>query len=167
MPRLFVAVWPPRSVTDHLAALPRPSEPGVSWTKPHRLHITLRFLGECDTGEALSTLSAQAFGETSVTLGPAPERLGRAVLMLPAAGVDELAESVVETTRYIGDPPPDHPFVGHLTIARFRKRQPSVDWPRLSETFEVNEISLVESAPWGEYLEVASLPLHEQGTHDL
>ncbi|MCY3892330.1 MAG: hypothetical protein F4091_08045 [Acidimicrobiales bacterium] len=160
MPRLFVAVWPPASVVDELADLPRPSEPGVSWTKPHRLHITLRFLGECDTGEALSTLGAQSFGETSVTLGPAPEQLGRGVLMLPAAGADELAASVIDCTRYIGDPPPDHPFVGHLTIARFRKRRPSVDWPCLSETFEVTEISLVEAAPWGEYLNVASFGLN-------
>ncbi len=160
MPSLFVAVWPPASVVDELADLPRPSEPGVSWTKPHRLHITLRFLGECDTGEALSTLGAQSFGETSVTLGPAPEQLGRGVLMLPAAGADELAASVIDCTRYIGDPPPDHPFVGHLTIARFRKRRPSVDWPCLSETFEVTEISLVEAAPWGEYLNVASFGLN-------
>ena len=161
MPRLFVAVWPPPSVIDELAALPRPSKPGVSWTKPHRLHITLRFLGECDQDEALSTLEATSFGAARVTLGPAPERLGRGVLMLPAAGVDDLAESVIDCTRYLGDPPPDHPFVGHLTVARFRKRQPTVDWPRLGETFEVNEISLVESAPWGEYLDVAKFPLHE------
>ncbi len=161
MPRLFVAVWPPPSVIDELAALPRPSKPGVSWTKPHRLHITLRFLGECDQDEALSTLEAASFPAARVTLGTAPERLGRGVLMLPAVGVDDLAASVIDCTRYIGDQPPDHPFVGHLTVARFRKRQPSVEWPRLGETFEVNEISLVESAPWGEYLDVAKFPLHE------
>ncbi|WP_419946605.1 2'-5' RNA ligase family protein [Candidatus Poriferisodalis sp.] len=160
MPRLFVAVWPPESVIDHLASLPRPPAPGVSWTKPARLHITLRFLGECDLDEAIGTLQAGVCHRAGITLGPEPERLGRGVLMLPAAGADELAESVIDTTRYIGDAPPDHPFVGHLTIARFRKRQPSVDWPRLGERFEVNEISLVEAAPWGEYLDVASFPLH-------
>lgn len=159
MPRLFVAVWPPPRVVDDLAALPRPSQPGVSWTKPYRLHITLRFLGECDADEAAGALRAGMHPRATVTLGPVPERLGRSVLMLPAAGVDELAASVIETTRYIGDPPPDHPFVGHLTIARFRKRRPATDWPRLGETFEVTEITLVESAPWGEYLNVASFPL--------
>ena len=159
MPRLFVAVWPPATVIDDLASLPRPAAPGVRWTKPHRLHITLRFLGECDLDEAAEALGAGVHHRASITLGPGAERLGSGVLMLPAAGADELAESVVETTRYIGDPPPDHPFVGHLTIARFRKRQPPTDWPRMHETFEVNEISLVESAPWGEYLNVASFPL--------
>ena len=124
-----------------------------------RLHITLRFLGECDADEAVEALQAGVHPRASVTLGPMPERLGRGVLMLPAAGVNELAASVIETTRYIGDPPPDHPFVGHLTIARFRKRQPATDWPRLAEAFEVTEISLVESAPWGEYLDVASFAL--------
>ena len=159
MPRLFVAVWPPAPVVVHLASLPRPSAPGVSWTKSERLHITLRFLGDCDADEAAEALQAGAHPRANVTLGPAPERLGRGVLMLPAAGIDELADSVIETTRYIGDPPPDHPFVGHLTVARFRKRQPVTDWPRFGEAFEVTEISLVETAPWGEYLNVASFPL--------
>lgn len=131
----------------------------MSWTKPERLHITLRFLGECDLDEAAEALGAGVHHRASITLGPAPERLGRSVLMVPAVGADELAESVIDATRYIGDPPPDHPFVGHLTVARFRKRQPPVEWPRLAEMFEVTEISLVESAPWGEYLDVASFPL--------
>ncbi|WP_420623134.1 2'-5' RNA ligase family protein [Candidatus Poriferisodalis sp.] len=159
MPRLFVAVWPPESVVDKLAGLARPAAPGVSWTKPHRLHITLRFLGECDQDETCSTLESTTFPAAQVTLGPAPERLGRGVLMLPAEGVDELAASVIEPTRFIGDPPPDHPFVGHLTVARFRRRPPQVDWPRLHEAFDVTQISLVESAPWGEYVDVATFPL--------
>jgi 2'-5' RNA ligase len=162
VPRLFVAVWPPNALVDNLADLPRPPAPGVSWTKPHRLHITLRFLGECDLDEALSTLEAASFPAARVTLGPAPERLGRGVVMLPAAGVDQLAASVVETTRFIGEPPPDHPFVGHLTVARFRRRQPATDWPRLDDSFDVSQISLVESTPWGGYADVATFPLHER-----
>ena len=159
MPRLFVAVWPPPSVIEELAALPRPVKPGVRWTKPYRLHITLRFLGECDQDEALSTLAAASFPAARVTLGPAPQRLGRGVVVLPAEGADELAAAVTEATRFIGDPPPDHPFVGHLTVARFRRHPPSPDWPQLGEAFDVSEISLVESASWGEYLDVATIPL--------
>ena len=79
--------------------------------------------------------------------------------MLPAEGVNELAASVIEPTRFIGDPPPDHPFVGHLTVARYRRRPPQVDWPRLHEVFDVSQISLVESAPWGGYVDVATFPL--------
>ena len=85
----------------------------MRWTKPYRLHITLRFLGECDQDEALSTLAAASLPAARVTLGPAPQRLGRGVVVLPAEGADELAAAVTEATRFIGDPLPDHPFVGH------------------------------------------------------
>ena len=159
MPRLFVAVWPPETLVDDLAILPRPAVPGVSWTKPHRLHITLRFLGECDQDEALSTLEAVSFPAAGVTLGPAPERLGRGVIMLPAAGVDQLAASVTDATRFIGEPPPDRPFIGHITVARFRRHSPLVDWPRIHEMFDVSQISLVESTPWGDYVDIATFSL--------
>lgn len=159
MPRLFVAVWPPETLVDDLAGLPRPSAPGVSWTKPHRLHITLRFLGECDQDEALSTLKGTSFPAARATLGPTPEHLGKGVIVLPAAGVDELAAAVTDATRFVGDPPPDHPFIGHLTVARFRRRPPPVDWPRLDESFDVSAISLVESTTWGDYADVATFPL--------
>ncbi len=159
MPRLFVAVWPPDAVVEDLAQLPRQAAPGVSWTKAHRLHITLRFLGECDQDEVLGALTSSSFPNARVTLGPTAQRLGRGVLMLPAEGVDELAASVGEATRFIGDPLPDHPFVGHMTVARFRRRQPSADWPQLNDTFDVSQISLVESTPWGEYADVATFPL--------
>ena len=159
MPRLFVAVWPPQTLVDQLAALPRPSVSGVSWTKPYRLHITLRFFGECDQDEAMDTLASASFPTARVTLGPEPEQLGRGVVMLPAEGIDELAAAVSDATRFIGDPPPDHPFVGHITVARFRRRPPRLDWPRLRETFDASQISLVETTPWGEYADVATFAL--------
>ena len=159
MPRLFVAVWPPDHVVCNLAALPRPQSPGVRWTATERLHITLRFLGDCDQGEALAALESLSLAPTGVALGPSVERLGRGVLMLPAAGVDELAACVTGATRFIGQPPPDHPFVGHLTVARVKRTQPSLDWPLLDESFAVSEICLVESTPWGHYVNVASFPL--------
>ncbi|NIR41602.1 MAG: RNA 2',3'-cyclic phosphodiesterase, partial [Actinobacteria bacterium] len=52
MPRLFVAVWPPPSVVDLLARLPRREEPGVRWTTEAQWHVTLRFLGRADPADA-------------------------------------------------------------------------------------------------------------------
>ncbi|MBI4626401.1 MAG: RNA 2',3'-cyclic phosphodiesterase [Verrucomicrobia bacterium] len=43
--RLFVALALPAPVRDALAALAQPL-PGVTWTRPEQLHITLRFLGD-------------------------------------------------------------------------------------------------------------------------
>jgi 2'-5' RNA ligase len=43
--RLFVALTLPAPVRDVLAALAEPL-PGVTWTRPEQLHVTLRFLGD-------------------------------------------------------------------------------------------------------------------------
>jgi 2'-5' RNA ligase len=43
--RLFVALTPPPAVRDKLAALAHPL-PGVSWTRPEQLHVTMRFIGD-------------------------------------------------------------------------------------------------------------------------
>jgi 2'-5' RNA ligase len=46
--RLFIALTLPPAVTDTLAALAEPL-PGVNWTRPSQLHVTLRFLGDVAT----------------------------------------------------------------------------------------------------------------------
>lgn len=43
--RLFIAITLPPSVREVLAALGQPL-PGVNWTRPEQLHLTLRFLGD-------------------------------------------------------------------------------------------------------------------------
>ena len=43
--RLFVALSLPPAVRDALAALAQPV-PGLAWTRPEQLHVTLRFLGD-------------------------------------------------------------------------------------------------------------------------
>ncbi len=43
--RLFIALPLPDPVRDTLAALAQPL-PGVNWTRPEQLHVTLRFLGD-------------------------------------------------------------------------------------------------------------------------
>jgi 2'-5' RNA ligase len=46
--RLFVACELPPPVRAVLAALATPL-PGVAWTRPEQMHLTLRFLGDVDT----------------------------------------------------------------------------------------------------------------------
>ena len=43
--RLFIALTLPPAVREVLAALAQPL-PGVNWTRPEQLHVTLRFLGD-------------------------------------------------------------------------------------------------------------------------
>ena len=98
MPRLFVAVWSPDEVLRELAAMPRPEVDDLRWTKPERLHITLRFLGQCDEAEATAALRRVSLAPIRVTLGrgrstttaefPAPTRArpaARASSMVGAA----------------------------------------------------------------------------------
>ncbi|MYA13303.1 MAG: hypothetical protein F4Z26_01150 [Acidimicrobiaceae bacterium] len=159
MPRLFVAVWPPDDVVRELAAMPRPEVDGLRWTKPERLHITLRFLGQCDEAEAAGALRRVSYAPATVTLGPTLKRLGRGVVMLPASGVDGLAMSVTEATGHLGQPPPNRRFTGHMTVARFRRDPPSGQWPpaglpTIDATFTVSEMALVRVEPSGAYVNV-------------
>ena len=139
--------------------MPRPGVDGLRWTKPKRLHITLRFLGQCDEAEASAALCRVSFTPISVTLGPTLERLGRGVVMLPASGVDGLAASVTEATDRIGQPPPKRRFTGHMTVARFRRDPPSGQWPpeglpTLDASFTASDMALVRVEPSGAYVNV-------------
>ena len=159
MPRLFVAVWPPDEVLRELIALPRPAVDGVRWTKPERLHVTLRFLGECNEAEVGAALAAARLPTARVTLGPHVRRLGRGVLMVPAGGLDNLAAAVEAAISKVGLPPPDHPFTGHLTVARFKHKPPPGYRPALEAAFAVTEIALVRTERSGSYTNVERFTL--------
>jgi RNA 2',3'-cyclic 3'-phosphodiesterase len=106
--RLFIGVWPPDDVIDTIAALPRPD--GPRWTRPDQWHVTLRFLGDVADAEpwiALLRDVASQHSSRTATLGPATKILGRGVLMIPVAGLDDLAAAFG-----------NEKFTGHLTLAR-------------------------------------------------
>src|SRR2546423_1820455 len=115
MARLFVALWPPAEVLDAVEALPRLPLAGARWTTRPQWHVTLRFLGAADARVAAAALDNVVAARCTAVLGPRPTRLGRGVLMLPVAGVDELAVAVVQATGHVGVPPDPRPFRGHLT----------------------------------------------------
>jgi RNA 2',3'-cyclic 3'-phosphodiesterase len=150
--RLFVAVVPPPDVLAAVARLPRPDVPGVRWSTRDQWHVTLRFLGEVDDPDAVvAALESADLAPAAATLGPGVAVLGRSVLVIPVAGLDDLAASVVAATSALGRPPEDRAFRGHLTLARAR-RGASVRGParRLADdevaaTFPVGEVRLVRS----------------------
>ena len=128
MARLFLAVFPPTDVIDRLDGLERPAVDGLRWTGRAQWHVTLRFLGEVESGEVKGSLRGFQGSASTVQLGPASRRLGSRVLVLPADGLGQLAAEVRARTEGIGQPPDRRGFTGHLTLARARKRIP----PRLS-----------------------------------
>ncbi len=61
--RLFIAIPLPDALRAELAALYQPL-PGVAWTQPEQLHLTLRFLG--DVEPPLTTAVEQALARVRV-----------------------------------------------------------------------------------------------------
>ena len=147
MTRLFLAVWPPADVVDQIAALPRPDEPGVRWTRRDQWHITLRFLGNAEADDVITAVAPRTgVDPVEVALGPAVSRLGRSVICLPAAGLDALAAGLTEQTAEVGEPPDPRPFSGHLTLARLRHRGVcGLAGERFSVDFVADEVTLVSS----------------------
>jgi 2'-5' RNA ligase len=165
LPRLFVAVWPPADVLDLLESLPRPSDPGVRWTRRDQWHVTLRFLGAADPDDAAAALASVDAVAADAVLGPLTARLGRSVVVVPVAGLGEVAAAVASATADVGEPPDPRSFAGHVTLARLRQRPAcGVTGFRLSARFPVRELHLVRSHLHHEgarYETLAVVPLRE------
>lgn len=146
MARLFVAVWPTDEVVETLTALHRKDQRGVRFVPPENWHVTLRFLGEADPDVAAAALDGAPFEPCVARLGPAVDVLAERALVVPVAGVDDLAAVATARTKHLGEPPRKR-FVGHLTIARVKPRFPM---PRclgdlVSAEFPVDAVALVQS----------------------
>jgi 2'-5' RNA ligase len=117
----------------------------VRWVPPDQWHVTLRFLGEADEEAAATAVRAVRSAPATAVAGPRVSRLGRSVVCLPVAGLDELAAAVAEATADVGDPP-DRRYSGHLTLARLQRRAACrvTDTP-FRATFTIDRIVLVRS----------------------
>lgn len=147
MSRLFVAVWPPGEVLAALSDVERPRDQGVKWVQPENLHLTLRFLGDADEDEVAERLADTDLPAADVSLGPAFDVWWERALVVPAAGLDQLAAAVHRATRGLGTHAPRRPFAGHLTVARLarRARPQRAAGLRFAARFDVEEVALVAS----------------------
>ena len=153
--RLFVGVEPSAVAARQLGCLPRPEASGVRWLRPAQWHATLRFLGRADPGDVRVALAdwAEAWtgGLPTAVLGPTTRVLGDTVVAVPVAGLGDLAASVVDATAHLGEPPESRPFVGHLTLCRFRGQRSGGHPPAglvglpVSASFPVGEVVLFHS----------------------
>jgi 2'-5' RNA ligase len=147
MARLFVAVWPPEDVVAELMSLRRKDQRGVRFVPPDKWHLTLRFLGDADPDVVAEALADTDYPAASVRLGPGVDLLFDRVLVVPAAGLDELAAAVTARTASLGEPARKR-FIGHLTLARLAPRvaMPPALGAYVAAGFDVDEIALVRSA---------------------
>jgi len=150
--RLFVAVWPPASLTDQLRGLARPQQTGLRWTTEDQWHVTLRFFGGVEEGHEADLRARLADGAgraggTVASAGPRPQALGRGVRVLPVEGLEALAGGIGAATFEIGRPLPPRPFRGHVTLARARRPSAlaGLAAEELGDRWTVSEITLVSS----------------------
>lgn len=162
--RMFVAVYPPDDVREELAEF-LDVRPGLHWTEPDQMHLTLAFFGsvpdrsverlEEHLAEAAATVESFTCGLHGAGAFPHPD--SAAVLWL---GVEDGAEELSRLARKAraagnraGVVPDGKAFHPHLTLAR-PGRTNATRWIRVLETFSarlwtVEEVHLVESVLQG------------------
>ncbi len=141
--RAFVALEIPaearQRIVLHLQPL-RPRLPGLRWTAPDSLHLTLRFLGDSRPGQverlghelAAAAARCPAGWARSPGLGLFPERGAPRILWLgfelPEAML-ELQRACERAARAAGFEPERRAFAPHLTLGRWRERAPRPELP--------------------------------------
>jgi 2'-5' RNA ligase len=132
--RMFVAIDPPPSVRERLAAAVarvRPLAPQAKWVDVATLHVTLAFLGNVDAervpdyARALERAAAMnvAFELRFAGSGTLGGHRGRVLWAGVAGRVDSLRaleRTVVAALVPLGFEPEERAFVPHLTLARAR-----------------------------------------------
>jgi 2'-5' RNA ligase len=126
--RLFIAITLPDSERGRLAALAN-GLPGARWISQDNLHMTLRFLGELDGGEAsdvdaaLAQISVPGFtlgleGISHFGEGRKLRALWAGVRANPA--LMRLQAKIEQAVIRAGLPPEKRKFKPHVTLARFK-----------------------------------------------
>jgi len=132
--RAFVALPCPaglqRSIAEGLEEW-RDLVAGIAWTDPHRIHLTLRFLGDADPA-MLERLDGR-LREVARATGPVEVRAGgtgafpgwsrpRVLWLGVESGgtVERLAGAVESEARAAGFDAEERPFTPHLTLGRVR-----------------------------------------------
>jgi RNA 2',3'-cyclic 3'-phosphodiesterase len=178
MSRLFLAIDIADTVRDAIAARREPI-PGVRWTRPENLHVTLRFIGDVKATEQeacrnrLSSVNSGSFVLTSTDALTLPRRGPARVLALAWAASDPLLHLHEATSTVLGEAiglkRERRPYTPHVTVARFRDakraavRHADAIVRRIPpSSFVVTEYSLYEShlTPQGaRHTRLATYPL--------
>ena len=126
--RLFVAIALPEDLRARLTRLQQ-GVPAARWVDPDNLHLTLRFIGEADGGQAhdvdaaLTQVRAVRFELTLAGVGCFGQgRKARALWagVAPTPELDRLQSRVEQAVQAAGFAPEGRKFKPHVTLARFK-----------------------------------------------
>lgn len=166
--RTFIAIELPDAVKDALRSLIDRlgrSRAHASWTKPERMHLTLRFLGDVpdeDIRRLAGFLTSRYAGGDTFELrvqgvGAFPNARKPSVVwagVTPLEGALARVQAIAEDgARSIGLKPEKRPFRPHLTLARVRDVRQAGDLPKRlgaerdfeAGSFSVSSVSLFSS----------------------
>jgi 2'-5' RNA ligase len=138
--RAFLAIPLPTTLQNALASLQRHLSgalPGVRWSRPETIHLTLRFFGDSSADDLekirasmLSvTLSENLFQVDVAGLGAFPDRQRPRVVWLgltPQEPLLSLYRACEQALGRNGMAAEARPFAPHLTIGRYRERGPDL-----------------------------------------
>lgn len=168
MLRTFIALDLPPVVQEALGRLERELQTTgapVTWVKPERIHLTLKFLGDIaperipDLQKSLAevALSASPFRIEPTGCGAFPTLQQMRViwvgLRVDGSGLNRLQKAVETAMDQLGFKKEERPFKPHLTLGRVRGRQHLRVLQTLllerqnfsAEAFDVNEVVLYKS----------------------
>ncbi len=125
--RLFTALLPPAVVRGELAAAMQPLT-GVRWSPPENLHLTLRFIGDCDAAKcdalagALARVRVEPFILPVEGIGVFPSRGPAKVIWAGLGGAHtrlfQLRKQVDEALLSVDLTLDVHHFQPHITLGR-------------------------------------------------
>lgn len=124
MLRLFVGIALPPELKLRLSFMAA-GVPGAKWVDPGNYHLTLRFIGEVDEGEAadihetLQGIRAPRFDVTLATVG----HFGLRQLWVGVErnqALQHLHEKIESVLNRLGFPPEERRYTPHVTLARLK-----------------------------------------------
>lgn len=164
--RAFIAIRLPGDILQVLGAVagelkPRVADRAVTWVKPERMHLTLRFLGDTPVSQlealsaALDVAAAQhrTFVLQLGQLGAFPTERRPRVIWVGLGGETEAAAALQKALDAVLVPlgwrPDSKKFSPHLTLGRVKREDDRINLPWgkavVPTAFTVSEIHLIES----------------------
>ena len=127
MPRLFTGLEIPANIGQMLSFL-RGGLPGARWIDPQNYHLTLRFIGDVDSGVAreiasmLGRVNRDAFSLRLDGMSSFGGRKPRAVVatVAPSPSLIELQAEHERLLQRVGLEPEGRKYIPHVTLARLR-----------------------------------------------
>lgn len=129
--RLFLAInlrEDVRAAVGSVVGPLRPLTPGIRWVAPERVHITLKFLGECDPGRAAEVAAvvgtmaaatpAMSFGLSGAGVFPNFRRPRVVWVGVKQPQMAAIATEIERVLEPLGVPVERRPFAPHLTVGR-------------------------------------------------